>query len=477
MADICRDYQTLSLQQIREEFSQNRTKVLLWLATGAGKTYVFCLMIKEAVARGLRCIVLVRGRKLVDQASQRLFREHVLHGVMMSGHWNFRPSAPCQVCSIDTLISRSIFPDADLIIIDECDQATSGGYKEFLENEKYQKSYIVSVTATPWTKDPLNHIADVVVHPITMEELIEQGYLCGFRYYAPDDPDVSDVDVSSSSGDYNSNQLAEVMLSGQLTGNVVHHWKKLAKGRPTILFAVNVKHSKIIAERFCEEGIAAEHCDAESTDKERNAVIERSKNGITEVICNVGIFGRGVDLPWISCISSARPTQSRNLYIQQAGRGTRPFEGKFDCLYLDHAGNIKRHDLPTDEPEVNLNGEDENERAPRKSKTCKSCFAVYRGPICPECGVTAPQNDREIEESDGELIEFKPTKDPMKERLKELRKQRGARPMSWVYFQMRKEFGPAANPILPKYLANPFSESPYSREFRPKKTGVKNGEM
>lgn len=462
MADISRPYQNESLDQIKSLFQQNYTKVLLWLATGAGKTFVFCMMIKEAVSRGMHCIVLVRGRKLVDQASERLFREHVAHGVMMAGHWNFRPNAQVQVCSIDTLIARYLRPKADLIIIDECDQATSPGYKEFLADPIYNDSFIVSVTATPWTKEPLSHIAQAVVHPITMEELIEMGWLCGFRYYAPQEPDVADVDVSSS-GDYNSNQLGEVMLSGQLTGNIIDHWAKLAKGRPTFCFGVNVKHSKILAERFCAAGIRAEHCDANSSDKERNAIQERVENGTTEVVCNVGIVGRGVDLPRISCVISARPTKSRNLYIQQAGRGTRIFPGKSDCLLLDHAGNISRHGFPTDEPDVNLDGRPLSESAARKSKICKECAAVYRGPICPECGVEPPEREVEIDETADELVEIIAKKDPIKERLKALRKDRGTRTMQWVYFQLKKEFGAAAEPYLPNYLTDAFSASPYSR--------------
>lgn len=117
--DTSREYQTKSISDIREKFREGHRKVLLWLATGGGKTFVFCKMVKDSVSRGKRCIVVVRGRKLVDQASKRLFREGVNHGVLMASHWNYRPQAPVQVCSIDTLISRNLRPDADLIIIDE----------------------------------------------------------------------------------------------------------------------------------------------------------------------------------------------------------------------------------------------------------------------------------------------------------------------------------------------------------------------
>lgn len=72
-----RAYQDKGIVDIRGLFRIGKRKVLLWLATGGGKTFVFCRMIKEAAARGKKCIVIVRGRKLVDQASERLVREKV----------------------------------------------------------------------------------------------------------------------------------------------------------------------------------------------------------------------------------------------------------------------------------------------------------------------------------------------------------------------------------------------------------------
>lgn len=40
----------------------------------------------------------------------------------------------------------------------------------------------------------------------------------------------------------------------------------------------------------------------------------------------------------------ARPTKSRQLYVQMIGRGTR---GKTDCIVIDLLGNSRRHKLMT----------------------------------------------------------------------------------------------------------------------------------
>lgn len=456
---MLRDYQIDSINKMRDVFKKGRKKVLLWLATGAGKTTIFSSMAKDASAKGKRVLIVVRGRKLVDQASQRLFREHVPHGVLMSGHWNFRPQLPVQVCSIDTLISRGIKPEADLIIIDEAHLATSEGYKQFLSQ---YETFVVAVTATPYVDGGLRHVADEIVHPISMIELIERGFLVPFRYFAPASPDLTGVKVSSSTKDYVSDQLEDAMVAGQLTGKIVEHYKKILNGLPAICFAVNVHHSKILVEQFIKGGVRAEHCDADVPDAERNEIIKRLESGETQVVSNVGIFCTGVDIPPLRGIIMARPTKSKNLFIQQAGRGTRTFPGKEDCILLDHAGNIGRHGLPTDEVDVNLDGK-EKKTSVKESKICKNCFAVFRAAVCPECGVEPPATTAvEIEESDEELKELVNIEiDPVKRLLKELQresKEKNRKP-AWAFYKLIDRFGfDLASSHLPEWFKKRYNE-------------------
>lgn len=448
-----RDYQVESIEKIRSEFTSGKKKVLLWLATGSGKTVVFCEMIKSAEKKGKNTLVVVRGRKLVDQASERLMREDVSHGVLMSGHWNYRPHLAHQVASIDTLISRRLRPKADLIIIDEAHMAGSKGYKEFLA--LYPEAFIVACTATPYVDKGLSHIAETVVHPITMIDLIDKGYLVPFRYFAPTEPDLTDVKVSSSTKDYLSDQLEGAMNAGGLSGKIIDHWKKIASDRQTICFAVNIHHSKTLVERFKENGINAEHCDADTSDVERDEIIARLKSGETQIVCNVGIFGTGIDIPSVGAIIMARPTKSRNLFIQQAGRGTRISDGKSDCILLDHAGNIRRHGFPTDETDVNLEA-NEKEFHAKKSKICDMCFVVYRGPFCPECGAVEKPIPiiGPIEESDDQLVEITET-DPILRSAKALRleaKYKGRKP-SWAHYKLIDRYGyGVSKPYLPYWF-------------------------
>ena len=294
--------------------------------------------------------MVVRGRKLVDQCHKRLMREGVYHGVLMNNHWNINPSANIQICSIDTLISRKIFPPADLIVYDEAHNAVSKGYREFVSH--YPNAYHLAVTATPYTDQPLTHIAEHIVKPITMQDLINKGYLVPPIYYAPKTVDVSSVKISQSTKDYVVNDLEKIINENNIVGDLVETWRSFSEHRQTLVFAVSVKHSKHIAQMFNEAGIAAEHCDAETPEREREEVIKRFESGETKVITNVNLWSTGVDIPCVGCVVMARPTKSYTLFIQQLGRGTRPFPGKENFIVLDNAGNILRHGFITEEPGV-----------------------------------------------------------------------------------------------------------------------------
>jgi len=417
-----RPYQAKAIEQIREHFRLGQRRVMLHLATGGGKTHCFSFMMIEAANRGVPCLMLVRGRKLIDQASTRLHREGVHHGVIMAGRdWAARPSALIQLSSIDTLIARKLRPFADrervLIVIDEAHQATSDGYVKVLAD--YPNAHVVAVTATPYSRKPLRHLAGALVHPVTVQKLVDMGNLVAPKYYAPSNPDVSRVKVSQ--GDYVASQLAEVLDTATLRGDLVFYQQKLARGKPTLVFAINVEHSKHIAEQYRAAGVRAEHCDADTPDAERERIVREFAAGEIEVLTNVGIFCTGVDIPPLYCIQMARATKSYALYIQQLGRGTRPYPGKDHFLVLDHAGNIARHGFITDEPTPNLDGVVPTPVL--RGKQCEVCFAVVEAFPCPAevygddgevqvCGwqppAAPPRPEREILHVEGELREIIP---------------------------------------------------------------------
>lgn len=137
---------------------------------------------------------------------------------------------------------------------------------------------------------------------------------------------------------------------------------------------------------------------AETPQHERKAIISRFEQGITKIICNVGVLVAGFDSD-VRCIIYARPTKSEARWIQCIGRGLRTAKGKDRCIILDHSGTVFRLGLPCsieyDELPSDNDGLDdsqktrkEREREEKQPKECPKCH--YMKPPgehqCKKCG-------------------------------------------------------------------------------------------
>lgn len=421
-----RPYQQAAVDSIRFKYAQGIRKVLLWLATGGGKTTVFAHIMGATVARGKRPIMVVRGVQLIEQASKRLFREGIDHGVMQADHWNRNPKAPVQVCSIDTLFRRKIAPPADLVVIDEAHMAGSQGYLWLVE--QYPNAFFLPVTATPFLKRGLRHVADDFVYPITIKELTEQGYLSRARYFTPTTPDLKGVRTDSKTGDYVAGDLRERLDNAAIYGDVARNYLEKLKGAPSVLFAVDIKHSLTMVDRLREAGIRAAHVEADTPAAEREKIFADLASGACQIVSNVGVLTTGWDLPELRGVIMCRPTKSLNLYIQMWGRGTRVAPGKNEFLVLDHANNVMTHGFPHNEPELDLDGSKPRDSGEAHPVACEECFGFFdpvevflqanpewtgapkRSYICPYCGHDNREKgeayERKRDEAEAELREI-----------------------------------------------------------------------
>jgi superfamily II DNA or RNA helicase len=448
---MLRDYQQKAVDEIRQHYANGVKKTLLVCPTGSGKTRMFCFVAKSAAAKGKRVLIVVRGRKLIDQASERLTREGVDHGIIMAGRKD-SINKQVYVCSIDTLIARDTYPPADLIIIDEAHHAGSAGYKTFAE--KYPDAFFLPVTATPYQRASIEHIAETIVAPIGMKELIDQGYLVPARMFAPEKINHRNLTMSST-GDYTEKSAYAEMTKGHIIGNIVEHWKKIAPDTKTLAFSVNVAHAHEIAAAFKAHDIPACAVSSNTSEVERLEAIKKLESGEIKVIANCGILCTGVDIPSLQTIIMARPTASEILYIQIAGRGTRTYPGKSNFILLDHASNIEKHGFITDIREASLQGRSGNKNNNNNNdvniKTCMSCYGVVpaNARICPECeSPFTAQEKRDIKTLEGSLKEitehpFATTpKNADKEILRYIRTARykDYQP-GWVYHKIKAQFG------------------------------------
>lgn len=366
-------------------------------------TLVAARIIEMARAKGSRVIFTAPAISLIDQTVRAFEAEGLTGiGVMQASHPRTDRSAPIQVASVQTLARREI-PAASLVIVDECHLRAA--VIDRLMDER-PDIFFVGLSATPWRKGMGRRWQDLVI-PVTIGDLIEQGYLSRFRVLAPDVPDLSGV--KTRQGDYVEADLEAVMGDAQLMGHVVETWLEHGAGRPTLLFGVNRAHAAALRASFERAGVAAGYVDA-FTDGPERALLERQfRAGEVQVACSVRTLTTGVDWP-VSCIIDAAPTQSEMLAVQKIGRGLRVNPGTEDLLVLDHAGNSLRLGLVTDIRHTALSSgaEDapaERSTAERLPKPCPECGTLKAERTCPHCGHESKAGHG-VEVAEGRLVEI-----------------------------------------------------------------------
>lgn len=408
-----RPHQHKALAMLKRSLLAGNKRVVVQMPTGAGKTRLAAEIVSGALAKGNRVAFTVPAISLVDQTVEAFEAEGIdAIGVIQASHERTHYGMPVQVCSVQSLQKR-FFPEAEVVVVDECHMRSA-----VIERWMSEKpgTVFVGLSATPWRRGMADEWQELVI-PVRMQELIDAKFLAPFRVYAPSHPDLSGV--KTVAGDYHEGQLAEVMGQAVLIADVVQTWKKLAKGQPTLVFAVNRAHAAQIQKEFALAGVQMGYCDAHIDRIERKVLFDRMARGELAGIVNVGTLTTGVDAD-VRCVVLARPTKSEMLFVQMIGRALRTAPGKTEALILDHADNHARLGFVTDicHPSL-LDGKGKNatrkEQGEAMPKECKACGALKPPNVreCPSCGFT-PERQTEIEEEEGELVEITKTRKPNK---------------------------------------------------------------
>ena len=399
-----RPYQAAGIEALRSHVRAGRSRVLLQLPTGGGKTVVAAAIIASARQNfGARVLFFAHRLELINQTVRQLARWGVVDvGVMRGDDARTNPSAPVQIATVQTLARRTL-PEADIVFVDEAHRAAGATYKRVIE--AYPNATIVGLSATPCRLDgkPLGDIFQAIELGGTYRELIADGFISEpIVYSTRTPPDLSRVHTRA--GDYAEDELEAAMMTPHVVGCVVGEWQAHAEGRRTVVYCVTVAHSREIVRRFVEAGIAAEHLDGTTPEAERAAILARVENGETLVVANCAVLTEGWDCPPVKAVVMARPTKSLSLYMQCVGRALRPWEG-LTPIVLDHGGNVDRHGMPTIDRTWSLIDTPQIDKAKAEYHVCKGCYAYVRKNPCELCGYLAPVAPREIREEPGRALE------------------------------------------------------------------------
>lgn len=347
---------------------ESHKRVLLNMATGTGKTVIFCEIAK--LFQG-RVLVLAHRDELISQTIDKL-TELTGEAVGLEQASAFSGKERIVVGSVQTVCRKDRYERMqqlggfDLVICDEIHHYVAKTYKRAID--AFPNAFLLGVTATPdrGDKRALGQILETCAYRFDILAGIDAGYLVPLEGHHVSIDAIDLSNVRTVAGDLNRTELDDAVCKGVegIVKAVLDNWPD----RKTIAFWPKKRSARLACERFnfYRPGIA-ECLDDDTPRDERRDIIARCRSGDVQILCNVLIATEGFDWPECSLIADARPTKSRALYTQKVGRGTRVLPGLVDrirgedqaeerqaaiawsdkpkCVIADFVGNAARHDL------------------------------------------------------------------------------------------------------------------------------------
>ena len=175
-----RDYQSKAIADLRDGFRQGHDRQILSASTGSGKSIIMMEMVRAAFEKGTKTIFICERRNLIDQFSKHLDSQDIDHGVIMRGHWRYRPDALIQVACVQTLEQMDTWPDFKIAFIDEIHACLRKSIMNMMDTRSSLK--IIGATATPFHPMLGKYFTNIVSAP-PMAELVRMGNLVPFRTF------------------------------------------------------------------------------------------------------------------------------------------------------------------------------------------------------------------------------------------------------------------------------------------------------
>ena len=395
------EYQQKTINKLREYILTGVKKLIMCAPTGAGKTVMFSFMLKSAIGRGKKCMVLTHRTELLLQAGG------ILSGldcevINLDAKMKTIKNSNLYVAMAQTLtrrlkneIYRELLNSLDLIIIDESHLQSFNSILPYIN----EKTIIIGATATPLrtgNQTSLDEFYQHIVEEVTISYLIENSYLSKPNYYGFK---VDLKNIKTKGGDYDSESLGDFMSNNKIFDGVYENYCKITPGQKALIFSPNVASSKKIVYELKTKGLDIKHLDGETPAGERKEILQWFKNTPGALLSNVGVLTAGYDEPSIEVIILYRATKSLSLYLQMCGRGSRTTKTKNEFTVLDFGNNIYTHDFWHIDRQWSLQKE-VKEKGIAPVKNCKNCNAIIpaQQKVCDYCGEKQPETEKQKQE-------------------------------------------------------------------------------
>jgi superfamily II DNA or RNA helicase len=405
---ILRPYQITLMDAVLSQFRKGCRRVIMQLETGGGKTFTFCYMAANHLAKNPanRVLILTDRTVLMQQTGGALMQIGIDADYIAPGH-HIDYTKNIFVGMVETVNRRteelqsiSFFSKITLVIIDE---AHKGNFRKLLD--LFENAYIIGATATPISgnkKQPLNKFFDGIASTITTKKLIEEGNLTPYDHICPD-LGIDESTLQKRLGEYTDRSQLALLDKFELYEGL-HNLLTEYGGGKTLVFCINIEHTRQTFKHLTAKGVNCLMVHSGMLEYEKAGVIgqfEDLESGM-DVLINCGILTTGYDFPAIQTVILNRKIGSLPLYRQMIGRGSRPCKaiGKERFKVIDMANNYLEHGFWDDNIDwvARFWGEGTKKRdgvAP--IKFCPQCETLLSASArkCTNCGHEFPKSQAE----------------------------------------------------------------------------------
>ncbi|KAL6231916.1 hypothetical protein BDW75DRAFT_30570 [Aspergillus navahoensis] len=352
-----RDYQEECIKSVLDHVAQGHKRLGISLATGAGKTVIFTQLIGRIPPRNIlggKTLIVVHRRELVEQAYRHCRLAYPDQTVEIEmGNRVASGLGDIIIASVRSLTSGDRLAKFDprrfkLVLVDEAHHIVAPTYRTALGyfglNEKSPDSPIlvgVSATFSRFDGLKLGAAIDQIVYHKDYTDMINDEWLANAVFTTVQSHANLSRVRKDKFGDFALGSLSKAVNTTQTNDITVRAWLANATEREsTLVFCVDIEHTKRLTETFRKYGIDARYITGTTPKTTRDEQLDKFRAREFPVLLNCGLFTEGTDIPNVDCVLLARPTRSRNLLIQMIGRGLRLYPGKKDCHIIDMVATL-----------------------------------------------------------------------------------------------------------------------------------------